>query len=211
LEHIKQIGTFSWDWGGIMRKHLALCLAMLFAPSASSLADDTKAPVWKTVGEWEIRIDSTLGNGCFMTASYVHGDALRLGFNRKDRYGYMMFGNSDWKSLTPENSYPLVIQFGSNTPWNATARVVMMSEDAPFLAFTFSSPNLLQEFADSDGIRITYQGKQVSNLALTGSKAAVAELVNCQDYVDKNFPTSSSGDPFANSGRTDSSSDPFSH
>jgi hypothetical protein len=194
-----------------MIRRAFFCLVILAGASTPVFADDSGMPVWKVVGQWQIRVDPSVGNGCFMLASYERGDVLRLGFNRTDRYGYMLLGNDDWKSLVVGNAYPITVQFGSNTPWTVNARVIEVG-GGPFIAFKFTSSDMLQEFSDSDGVRVTYQERPVVNLALTGSKAAVAELVNCQDYVDKNISTKispSQSDPFASGANT--SSDPFSH
>ena len=93
---------------------IAACAALLLLPQA---ARGEETPKWKEVAGWQIHIDTTLDNGCFMASFYAQGNAFRVGFNKGAANGYMMFGNKDWKSLSAGGDYDIDVQFGNEEPW----------------------------------------------------------------------------------------------
>ena len=56
-----------------------------------ALAQETA--LWRTVGQWQIRVDATLGYGCFLVGSYTRGTVLRIGIDQQNGNGYVMVGN----------------------------------------------------------------------------------------------------------------------
>ena len=57
----------------------------------SARAQDTL--LWRTVGQWQIRVDKSLGYGCFLVGSYTQGTILRIGIDQQNGNGYVMVGN----------------------------------------------------------------------------------------------------------------------
>ena len=89
---------------------------------APARAQDTL--LWRTVGQWQIRVDKSLGYGCFLVGSYTQGTILRIGIDQQSGNGYVMVGNEAWRSLQVGNQYDLALRFDNASPWrgNATAR-----------------------------------------------------------------------------------------
>ena len=89
-----------------------LTLAALLASLAAQPSLAADAPLWATVGNWQIRVDETLNYGCFMVGSYERGDVLRIGLDfRSGANGYILVGNATWKSLEVGKEYQLSVQF----------------------------------------------------------------------------------------------------
>ncbi len=166
---------------------------------APALAQDT--PLWRTVGQWQIRVDASLGYGCFLVGSYTRGTVLRIGIDQQSGNGYVMVGNEAWRSLQVGNQYDLALRFDNNSPWRgrATARRIG-SGDMVFLYLSFDRARFLVELARRLNMTIYYQGEFVTALPLHGTSAAVQEMINCQRAADiarkRGRPQ---GDPFAGS------------
>ena len=182
----------------LRRLLLLACGLSCFAPSAA-LAQDT--PLWRAVGPWQIRVDASLGYGCFLVGSYTQGTLLRIGIDQQNGNGYVMIGNEAWRSLQIGNQYDLALRFDGAAPWRgrATARRIG-NGDMVFLYLSFDRARFLVELARRNNMAIYYQGAVVTSLPLRGTYAAVQEMLNCQRAADiarkSNRPP---GDPFASS------------
>jgi hypothetical protein len=182
----------------LRRLLLLACGLGCVAPSAA-LAQDT--PLWRTVGQWQIRVDASLGYGCFLFGSYTRGTALRIGIDQRNGNGYVMVGNEAWRSLQVGNQYDLALRFDGASPWRgrATARRIG-NGDMVFLYLSFDRARFLVELARRNNMTIYYQGDVVTTLPLRGTYAAVQEMINCQRAADIARKTNRpQGDPFAGS------------
>jgi hypothetical protein len=90
----------------------AIAAALLITGIGPAFATDTTG--WATVGNWAVMIDSTLGNGCFMVTSYTLGTSVRVGINNMNKNGYVLIGNTAWRSLEIGKEYKLTFQFSSS-------------------------------------------------------------------------------------------------
>lgn len=173
-----------------------------------AIAGENDSTPWGRVGNWEILVDMSLGNGCFMSASYTRGDVIRVGINNTNKNGYVVIGNPDWRSLEVGKQYDLTFEFEGEVPWNGTFRAMKLGE-ATFLSASFSDAKFLREFAGRTALTISYNGKVITRLPLTGSYAAMKSLIQCQDKVDAiSAPASTHSDPFSGDSPR-RASDPF--
>jgi hypothetical protein len=181
----------------LRRLLLLACGLSCFAPSAA-ITQDT--PLWRTVGPWQIRVDASLGYGCFLFGSYTRGTVLRIGIDQQNGNGYVMVGDQSWRSLQVGNQYDLAIRFDNNSPWRgrATARRIG-SGDQVFLYLSFDRARFLIELARRNTMTIFYQGAVVTSLPLNGTNAAVQEMLNCQRAADAVRKSQPKGDPFGGS------------
>lgn len=186
--------------GILMLRWLVLlaCALNCFA-IAPACAQDTL--LWRTVGQWQIRVDKSLGYGCFLVGSYTQGTILRIGIDQQSGNGYVMVGNGAWRSLEVGNQYDLALRFDNASPWrgNATARRIG-SGDMVFLYLSFDRSRFLVELAQRLNLRIFYNGDLVTQLPLRGTNAAVQEMIRCQRVADIARKNERPQDPFAGSG-----------
>lgn len=183
----------------MLRRLLLIACGLTFLAPSPASAQDT--PLWRQIGQWQIRVDASLGYGCFLVGSYTRGTVLRIGIDQQNGNGYVMVGNETWRSLQVGGQYDLALRFDNNSPWRgrATARRIG-NGDMVFLYLSFDRARFLVELARRNNMTIYYQGNVVTTLPLHGTNAAVQEMINCQRAADiarkQNRPQ---GDPFAGS------------
>jgi hypothetical protein len=184
-------------------------VSWLVVLTMAALAEDTID--YKTVGDWDIRVDRTLNYGCFMLGSYQRGEVVRIGFDRQSQNGYLMLGNPAWQSIEAGKVYRLTLKFGDQNPWEGDASAMAMGT-GNFLYLKFQDANVLKEFAVQPTLLVTYKDRMVADLPLTGTVEAVNALAQCQLDIENLRQNSapSSSDPFADDSIS-SSPDPFSH
>lgn len=188
---------------------IALGLILLTTQNVGAATEPS--PLWKVVGTWEIRVDRTLGYGCFVVGSYLGGSFLRLGFDRSNKNGYVMVTNDKWRSLEVGKDYPLALRFDNDTPWRRNARAIELGGGTIALYLPFGEVGFLSDFARKQSLYISYGDKPVTSLRLTGTVAAVQALLECQEQIEqapRGASDAPSVDPFA-TGRPQRTDDPF--
>jgi hypothetical protein len=172
----------------------AICAGLTLAGTPAASAAD--APRWATVSGWDIRVDTSLGHGCFASTNYDGGSLLRIGFDRRVRSGYLFFGHPRWQSLQPGQKYPLAVQFGQAGKWDANMVAIDLG-GASFLVTYFSDLSVFDEFMKKKDVRFFYRGEKIAELDLKGSSRAFAEVVKCQRTMEENGAPADAADPFA--------------
>ena len=185
---------------------LAAAAASLLVPMSAFASDAVR---WGKVSGWDILVDTTLGNGCFIFTIYDGGTALRLGFDPDEGGAYLMIGNGKWASIEDGKDYDIEIRMDRDSPWRATATGVDF-DGLPLLMASTDEPNFVIDFMKKNTLQVRYQNQTIATLSLKGTYAAVAEMLKCQDYVDAHGVAGRApfADPFANGSRS-SVSDPF--
>lgn len=156
---------------------------------------------WADVGGWEIRVDSSVGNGCFAIQQYEDGSIVRIGVDIDQKRIYLFFGNNAWKSLEQGKIYPVRIVFDGVSTYNGEMNGHQLSGGTMVLAHRNLSPDFVKDFMLRNVMRIYYQGSQIASLSLQNTYAAITEVSNCQSQFG--FGSGSSRDS-GGSGR-----DPF--
>lgn len=171
----------------------------------------SQAITWnEDVRGWFIGVDRSIGDGCFMYSTFDGGSVLRAGFNVDGDSMYILVGNRNWMSLEEGKLYPIEIQFGNRPPWTGDASVFIWSDGDRALNLTVPftnniANNFVRELQQTQNVIVRYQGRQIMNLSLKGSFAAMAEVMNCQEtMLSNNVP---GADPFNANGVN--GADPF--
>lgn len=185
---------------------VSFAAAALLSGTVAAVAEES--PLWAEVGGWDVRIDRTLNDGCFAIAYYEGGSVFRIGLNMIDRSGYVVVGNTNWKSLEEGKEYDIRFQFGNEEPWDAVAEVFAGKN----LMARFEDPDFLHEFAKKHTVRVFYRNKEIAGLKLKGSYKALREVLSCQEAITE---ASNSGpdkrrDPFRPD-RVSPATDPFAY
>lgn len=170
----------------------------------------TQSATWKDdVRGWYIGVDRSLSDGCYMHREFERGSTMRVGFNL-DRDFIVTIGNEAQLSLENGKLYPIEFQFGSRTPWTVEADVWEWRTGNKALQFLLplngsNTETFITELQKMPNVVVRYEGRQILNLSLSGTFAAMEETINCQ--VSMQESTSSNPDPF-NAG-SETASDPF--
>lgn len=188
----------------------AICFACASIFASASFAEDKNlAAEWATVEGWDIRIDESMNNGCFITTVYEGDTFIRFGYEPGRGEAYMMLGNNAWKSIEADKEYPIELQLDNDASWTAKATGSKIGT-TPMLYVFFKEFEFLDDVRRKRRIAITFEGKSIAKLNLAGSSAALLEMLNCQKSVNSmiaNQPKDK--DPFEK-GEAKPASDPFS-
>jgi hypothetical protein len=163
----------------VVRKALS-SLAMGAALLAPLAAQAAESPLWEKVGPWQVRVDPTMGNGCFMLAGYGNGTALRVGVNVNAGKTYVMLVNDAWASLEAGKTYSLTVTIDDGQPstWEALAEKI--GDGITLHTQIADGSSAWRQLAAHNVLKIYYQGNMISALRLTGSVAAVESVTRCQ-------------------------------
>ena len=175
---------------------------MLAACSAGAIAQDAIPWDVPEVRGWTIAIDATLGGGCFMYSIFEGDASARIGFDLMAGNIYLILADMDWSSIAANQTYDIDLQMGNRQAWSASASGGRLG-DVPTLTVTSSDSSFMEEFASQKNIRVWYKKSEIMNLSLTGSMAALNELLRCQDTVNTALAVNDTG------GGGGSSNDPF--
>jgi hypothetical protein len=182
--------------------HAFVLAALAMVMPAASEGTDTR--LWKSIGWWSIGIDPTQNDRCFVVATYQDGTLLRFGFQGDDGTGpmYLGVGNEKWTSLTDGDQLQFQLDRRGKWPAPATATGIL---GFPFLLVGVEKADFFDELARRRNLRVHYKGKEIANLRLDKSRAAVNEWIECQKSMGT-VRGQRKPDPFA----ADKTDDPFS-
>lgn len=173
----------------------ALAGAALLASAPVAQAED--ALFWKSVGDWEISVDPTIDDGCYAVATWNGGTVLRIGRNPEADNFYFLIGNNKWASIQPDQPYDIEIRFGSRAPWEVSANGLQFNPgETVYLHAQSTKMDFIREFQRALNMKISYQGTEIDNLKLTGSRRAWDEVEACQRAVAQRG-VANANDPFA--------------
>jgi len=168
-------------------------LAIALAWGTPISAQDTV--LWKRVGNWDVSIDTTVGNGCFTTSTWNGGTFMRIGLNPEADNFYFLVGNDKWASITPDQEYDIQIKFGNKAAWDVSAIGFQFNPgELTYLLARSTKYDFIEEFMRQSNMRISYDGREIDNLKLTGSSRAFKTVIACQEEADRR---SANSDPFA--------------
>ena len=188
----------------------ALLSAFLSPPAFSE-----PAVAWKDdVYGWQIYVDPSVENGCFMTTSYETGTILRIGMLPSESSFDFTIMNPNWKSIENNKMYPMSVVFGNRNPWTGEGVGYWWGDGSPSLVLKVpfgDNRKVLTRFIDdlmvTTHVVVRYENKQIANLKLTGSYAAMMEVMACQAAMWDASPKQPTG-PFS-SNATPENDDPF--
>lgn len=160
---------------------IPLTLALLLGISSAVAQETTQ---WDSVEGWSIRVDKSVGHGCYIHGRYDSGTNLRLGYDPQESGIYVMLGNPAWRSIQEGTVYELMVRFDKRAPRRIDATGVPVNGRSA-LAFKLSEGDFVQEFMERNVLTISYGDSEVDRLTLSGSLEAVEAMVQCQSEVDQ--------------------------
>jgi len=106
-----------------------------------------------------------------------------------------------WRSIQAGASYKVGMDFNRGTNWTVDFEGVDFDGSGKGLlnyddAYSEDSGIFAEDFMRSESLYISFEGKRVANLNLSGSRAAFEEMVKCQRSFINSIDTQ---DPFAGS------------
>lgn len=136
--------------------------------------------LWKTVGDWDVFIDRSNNNTCYITALYESDITLRMGTSDTEGAdSYMLLSSKDWKSLTPREQYELRVEFDAMGPWTVSTTARGIGGNIA-LQLDHDEIKFWEEFIAANAMRIWFEEKLVAALNLKGSSNAVVAMLQCR-------------------------------
>lgn len=170
------------------RQFLSAGLFLFFMTSLMH-ADDM--PEYGTAGFWTIRVDTSLGYGCFLHATFTGGSSVRLGVDKTDDSLYMLVGDPKWKSIEYGKNYSVQIKFGDEEKWSGDAAGFSFEppDNQPWLWVNIVSDVdtmalFFAEFMQEQDIKLFYKDSSILHLSLKDSYKAGLKLFECQDAMN---------------------------
>lgn len=162
-----------------MRKSFAAALVLASIVSPAKAID--QSTFWATAGAWTVYSDNTIGGSCYAAANYQDGTRIRIGFYPSGgvNTGYIIFLNNRWGHIKRGYDYPVVFQFGTDTPWDAVAKGWSIDEKSGYLV-NFAGPDLLEQFSRQGSVALFYGTREIANVTLENSYKAASALLQCQ-------------------------------
>jgi hypothetical protein len=187
-----------------MRNATTVIIIALLAVSSLAKAQNDMSPMWKEVGRWEIRVDTTLDYGCFAMV-VDEGRVFRLGINNQNSTFIGFIGKAGWDSIEEGTEYPVDVEFDAQGAWGVPATGFHFG-DFKTLGFEVSDSLFVEEMMERRVMYVRYKGEQIMKLSMQGSSRAVQELGVCMNAFDSDAKDNgdTQSDPFAASG-----DDPF--
>ena len=151
---------------------VAACL--LAAPAQSQ-----NSAKWGEVGGWSIRVDRSIGDGCYAHQSYEDGTDVRVGFDMKKKSIFFMIANPAWRSLEVGKVYRMRLTFDEQQSYDGEFRGLKMG-DWVWLDHSNVSADFASDFMQRNSLRVYYNGTRIAGLSLRNRYLAVTEVMNCQ-------------------------------
>ena len=162
----------------------SVTLAIAATQAAPARADQSVTAPYSQVGAWQIRVDSTMANACYMAAVYHTNEVVRFGYNNLNHSAYMSVADPAWTSLVNGSQYQLGLQVdgGQVKPFKAVASVEVGS--SPAVLMWFSDPeNFMSAFGLTNQVALFYQGQELTRLNLVGTAGALQDLSESNRFV----------------------------
>jgi hypothetical protein len=130
-------------------------------------------------GGWEVLIDPSLGNGCFLISEFEDGSVVRIGFDRTAGNGYVIAFNEGWGDIVEGQEYPVSFVL-DDQQYDGIAMGMSLS-GLPGAMITFDNVDFLADLAMRQTMSLSNEGGEVMVIDLTGSAAAIEQTIACQE------------------------------
>jgi hypothetical protein len=130
-------------------------------------------------GGWEVLIDPSLGNGCFLISEFEDGSVVRIGFDRTAGNGYVIAFNEGWGDIVEGQEYPVSFML-DDQQYDGIAMGMSLS-GLPGAMITFDNVDFLADLAMRQTMSLSNEGGEVMVIDLTGSAAAIEQTIACQE------------------------------
>lgn len=133
---------------------------------------------WGTSGDWSIKVDTSVGNGCFIERQTPEDLKIRLGY-LPDRVGAFISASSvEWSDLEV-GSAQTVTMFLDDAVFAGETELFQDGDAYGGLSF-FNNPDFLKEFAKKRSMTIVDPNGDKARFDLTGTANALKSLDKCQ-------------------------------
>jgi len=161
----------------VASKGVALCiisLSLLLAGAQSTLADR----LLRKVRGWSV-VQSDEYKGCIAVATYRDQTKVRVGYDGVSSLVFINFSNPNWSSLPLNVIYEIGFDFENEGRFSGFFRARLRES-----VFTFENGKVtarfIRAFADASRVRMFIEGRPLTTLELSGTRAAIDAVEDCR-------------------------------
>lgn len=151
--------------------------ACAFAANAQSEPAEVKHEQWGEAAGWIIKIDPSVGNGCYMEKTMEDGTLVQVGFVPDRTGGFFAAYNTAWTDIEDGAAGTIQFDFGKSLFGGDYVGVVKVDLHGGY-AF-FNNPEFIKEFGKRNDVSIKGDGDDALAFKLTGTSKAINAMRNC--------------------------------
>lgn len=159
-------------------RSLLLVLAALALPGAAKAGD---VATWSadTAG-WQIQVDRPT-KACAMKRTFSRGTTLMVLWIPDDRAFMFGLSNPEWTTVRQNSQHRVTIVMDGDK-WSGTFTGAFATDGTPFVFLSNVKTEFLRRFMAYSRIEFfsTESGAKITGMTLSGSTAAMGELIVCQ-------------------------------
>jgi hypothetical protein len=152
-----------------------------------ALADASATKLWKNINEWSIKIDSSLGDTCYMTKISMNGHYIRAQLSDSLEVFHFAVGKPEWTFIERGKFYDISIQFGDQNAWHGQGYGIWFDSMPAYLFYVgFAerrAERFIKEFSYMNKLRLSRKNEPVSTIYLEDTFSAMKELFACQESM----------------------------
>jgi hypothetical protein len=172
---------FAMSYKAIAGVGLVLISAVL--AQAGTDAEPVGHTTWGKSGDWEILIDSNVGNGCYMEKTFENGTLVQVGIVPDRDGGFFAAYNADWREIEDGDAGTVRFDFGDALFGGDVVGVVKGDLRGGY-AF-FNNPAFIKEFAKRNTVEITAKWGSAIEIGLKGTSNAIKAVLKCDSEQPK--------------------------
>jgi hypothetical protein len=169
-----------------MKKFISI-LEFTAALLGSTAAAHAQTKWGHDVGGWSIMIDNSNG-GCFAIQEYTDGSIVRIGLVPKTHGVKLYFGNANWSAIVAGKTFNVRFVFDGTSSYDGDMNSILMGDGKTVaLVHDHVSHAFATDFAERSNLKLfnRVDGRRLANLSLANTSAALLEVFNCQNGVDR--------------------------
>ncbi|GGF88979.1 hypothetical protein GCM10007301_56110 [Azorhizobium oxalatiphilum] len=157
---------------------LAAGVTLLFASGAhAEIPFAMDKPVGKS-GGWSIGISVAMG-GCMAEASYDDQTTVWIGFSGPKDTPFFVLANAKWRALQAGKAYDIRLMPRGQEEWTGSFTGLEVGERRGLVSRQVKD-DFIMDFARANMLDVVYDQKIIAQLSLSGSRAALERVINCQ-------------------------------
>ncbi len=163
--------------------HRFLVVALLLI-QASAISAEPQTEAWGQSGDWTIRVNPTVGNGCFAEKDFANGTLIQIGFVPARRGGFLAAYNTAWSDISEGQEDVLRIDFGDALFEGAV--IGKVNDGTPGGYAFFDNPKFVDEFRKRNSLILSGRnsGHRIE-INLKGTSRALSLVEACQQQQPK--------------------------
>lgn len=153
-----------------------LSVSVILANAASS-EQTLSHDVWGEAGGWNVKIDPSVSNGCYIERNLEDGTLVRVGYVPDRKGGFFAAYNAAWTNIKEGVAGTIQFDFGQSRFEGEYIGDIVADLRGGY-AF-FNNPEFLQEFGKRNDVSIKGDGEDALAFKLSGTAKAINAMQTC--------------------------------